>query len=326
MTDWTKPTGSSGTMMVRDTGTTVEFWINANNDSTWSDHIPWSGTVNDTGVSGSYSYPSGGGWRRVGVWTVSYNQNVTFKLGSTGTSGFGGPTTLGPIFISRATIPPAPGPVRLDGITSTSMHAVFTGNGDGGSVIFVWQIGYGTDPNGPTSFVSTNDAVISGLAPGTTYYFWARGNNAQGWGPWSTRSQATTLRVPDAPSAPVASKVDQISATLTFTPNGNGGANITAYEIGYALTSSAPTTTVSATSPKTVTGLSPGQKYYFWVRAANSVGWSPWSASTVVTLIAGAYINVGGVWKRAIPYVKVGTTWKVARAWGRVAGTWRETL
>ena len=327
MTDWTRSTGSSGTMMIRDTGSTVEFWINSNNGTTWSDHIPWSGTVNDVNVSGSYNYPAGAGWRRVGFWTVTYNQYVTFKLGSTGTSGFGGPTTHGPIFISRATVPPAPNPVVLSSITATSMHAVFSGNGDGGSAVTTWQIGYGTDPNAPQLYVNTFNTTISGLTKGTTYYFWARGINAIGGGYWSTRSQATTLREPDAPSAPIASNVDQVSVTLTFTPNANGGAPITAYEVGYALTSSAPTTSVSATSPKTVTDLSPGLTYYFWVRAQNSVGWSGWSASTVVMLIAGAYINTGsGVWKRAVPYVKVGGVWKVARAWGRVAGTWRETL
>lgn len=336
MTDYTRSTGSSGTMMIRDTGSNVEFWINSNNGTTWSDHIPWSGTVNNTNVSGSYSYPAGSGWRRVGVWGVGYNQYVTFKLGSTGTGGFGGPTTLGPVYISRATVPPAPNPVVVYTAESTSMHVAFSGNGDGGSTIFIWQIGYGSDPNAPQAFVDTFDATVSSLTPGTTYYFWARGQNAQGFGPWSTRSQATTLRVPDAPSAPVATTVDQVSATLTFTPNGDGGSSITGYQIGYApydygftpSNPTSPTNTVTAVpTTTTVSGLSPGLSYQFWARAQNAVGWSPWSSGTIVTLVAGAYVNYGlGVWRRAVPYVKVSGVWKVARSWGRVAGTWRETL
>src|ERR1700742_5260417 len=99
MTDYTRSTGNSGTMMIRDTGSTIEFWINANNSTTWSDHIPWSGTVNGASVGGSWYYHPNSGWNRVGAWSVSTSQNVQFNLGNTGTSGFGGPTTLGPIFI-----------------------------------------------------------------------------------------------------------------------------------------------------------------------------------------------------------------------------------
>lgn len=227
---------------------------------------------------------------------------------------------------SLATVPPAPQPVRLTNIGSTSLHASFYSNGDGGSQIYEWSIAYGTDPNYNQLSVSASDADITGLTPGTTYYFWARGRNAQGWGGWSSRTQATTLRVPDAPSTPTISSITQVSAVASFTPNGNGGAAITAYQIGYGTNSSGPTTTIAATSPQAITGLQPGTKYYFWARAQNSVGWGPWSAVTVATTIAGARINVGGVWQNAVPYVNVNGTWKVARTWGRSAGVWKESI
>lgn len=335
MTDYTRNTGSSGTMMIRDTGSTIEFWINSGNGTTWSDHIPWSGTVNDTNVSGSYNYPAGAGWRRVGVWGVGYNQYVTFKLGSTGTGGFGGPSTLGPVYINRATIPPTPNAPGIESITSTSVYAFFTNNGDGGAGIDDAMIGWSTDPNNIGQFtVHSSGTTISGLSSGVKYYFWSVVHNSQGWSGWSSRSEATTLRVPDAPSAPVATTVNQDSATLTFISNSDGGSAVTGYEIGYATyivgsgsNATSPTNTVAALTTTTVGGLSPGLTYQFWARAQNAVGWGPWSSGTIVTLIAGAYVNTGaGVWQRAVPYVKVNGVWKVARAWGRVAGTWRETL
>lgn len=324
MTDYFKNTGSSGQMLIRDLGITVEFWINSNNGSTWSDHIPWSGTVNGTSVGGSYSYPAGGGWKKLGGWNVYYNQTVTFNLGNTGTSGFGGPTTFNQ-FIQRATAPPAPGAVFFDNLTSTSVDTHFYSNGDGGSTIFIWQTGWGTDPDEPENFNNTSDTSLSGLTPGTTYYFWGRGQNAQGFGPWSVRSQVTTLRIPDAPSAPVISDVTQVSVVATWTPNGDGGTAITSYQLGYGTNSSAPTTTVTATSPKSVTGLTPGLTYYFWTRAINSVGTGPWSAPTSVKLIAGARVKVGPLWYDAVPYVRSGGVWKVARPWVRVAGEWKQS-
>lgn len=330
MTDYTRATGSTGTMMIRDLGVAVQFWINANSSTTWSDHIPWSGTINGGGVGGSYNYPKGSGWRMIysaNVWT---NQNVTFNLGNTGTSGFGGPTSF-TVFILRATVPPAPNAPVLSSITSTSMHVNFSGNGDGGSTIFVWQIGWGTDPGGPTSFINTFDADVTGLTPGQTYYFWARGQNAQGYGNWSVRSQATTLRSPDAPSSPVLSGVTQTTASVAFTPNFDGGSAATGYRIGWGTSPSVPTsfTSFSLTNPVNLTGLPPGEKLYFFTQARNAIGDSVWSAPTLVWMIAGAFVTVietgAPVVKRAVPYVRHGGVWKVARPWGRVAGVWKET-
>ena len=45
MTDYTKATGSTGTMMIRDTGTDVEFWLKAGNN-TYKYQLPWQYTVN----------------------------------------------------------------------------------------------------------------------------------------------------------------------------------------------------------------------------------------------------------------------------------------
>ena len=322
--------------MIRDTGTAIEFWINSNSSTTWTDHLPWSGTVNGVGVGGSYNYPRNSQWRRIGSWGVSGSQNVTFNIGNTGTSGFGGPTSL-TIFINRASIPGPPPVPTISNITSTSVVVTFTDGASNGSAIQYRQVGYSTNPGGATNyaFPATSPQNIFGLEPGTTYYFWIQNWNSQGWGYWSARATATTLKVPDAPSAPVMSDITQVSAIATFAANGDGGSPITAYQIGYAWVGygsgeseppDEPTTVISATPTKTVTGLTPGSTYFFWVRAQNVVGWSPWSVKSSARTIAGARVKTGSIVKEAIPYVNVDGVWKLARPWGRIAGVWKETI
>lgn len=91
------------------------------------------------------------------------------------------------------TVPPAPDPVTFTDTTPTSIHCKFTGNGNGGSKIIEWQLGYSTSPTGVQHSIRTGGvSIVSGLKPGTVYYFWARGRNAKGWGPWSVRTSRKT--------------------------------------------------------------------------------------------------------------------------------------
>jgi len=327
VTDYTRSTGSSGTMLIRDLGGNVEFWINSNNSTTWSDHIPWSWSTPNGSNSGSFYYHQNSSWQRVSTAYVSTSGFVTFHLGNTGTSGFGGPTDF-TVFLNRATVPPAPNPVVLSSITSTSMHAVFSGNGDGGAFVDDWVLGYGTDPNYPqVELHNTFNTTVTGLTPGTTYYFWGHGHNSQGWGPWSVRSQATTLRVPDAPTAAVVTTLSQTGLLASdYVANFDGGSPITQFQVGYKTTNSLPpSNTVLGGSPQILGALLPATTYYVWVRAQNVVGWSDWSTVAVGKTYAGARIKVGAVWKDAVPYVKVGGVWKLAEPWVRTAGVWKKT-
>jgi hypothetical protein len=222
MTDYTHSTGSTGTMMIRDTGSTVEFWINSGNSTTFDYDLPWAYIVNGATSSWqSFRYNANAGWQRLGAWTVSTNQTVTFKLNSTGTAGFGGPTTFS--------------------------HSI-------------------------------------------------------------TRSV-----VPSAPTKPTLSKIGISSITVSWTAPSNGGSAILEYRLGYGTSSTTATTQVSATSPYVVNNLAMNTVYYFWVRARNAVGWGPWSPSASAKTYLGAYVNVGGTWKPAIPYVRTGGVWKQAQ-------------
>lgn len=330
MTDYTKPTGSSGTMMIRDVGNGwVEFWINSNNNTTFNSALPWGWTVDGITGTSTYNYPKGAGWRRVSSYYVVNTQTVTFRLGATGTTGFGGPTTFNQ-FISRQTVPGPPQALVIypEYITANSMYMTFNGGSDGGSPILEWQIGYGTDPWNAQLYWGTSGAsTITGLASGTTYYFWVRARNALGWGAWSNRSSATTLNNPGQMTAPLMTNVTQISAVATFTPPADAGSPITAYQIGYTTSATLnPSTIVTVTSPATITGLPPATTLYFRVRAQNAIGWSSWSAATMIRTVAGAKVKVGAVYKDAVPYVKVGGVWKLATPYVRTLGVWRPTL
>lgn len=329
MTDWDKSTGSSGTMRIRDTGTTVEFWISAGSSSTYNHEMPWKYTVNGSTSSWKeYDYQSGAGFERLGSWTITSDQTVTFYLGDTGTSGLGGPTTFSH-FIERASAPNAPSTPKVTVLSSTSASATFSDGSNNGASIDSRQLGYSlarTSPSYPAVIVSSDGSTsVSGLLPGETYYFWARTHNAKGYSGWSGRASAKTWSVPPAPSSVAISEVTQSSVKAVFNGNGDGGSAILEWQIGYGTDANTPQSFISSSGTSTLTGLSPGQKYYFWARGRNSVGWGPWSAVSSATLIAGAYLKVGSVWKRAVPYVNVNGTWKVAKVWGKVAGSWRES-
>jgi hypothetical protein len=314
-------------MMIRDTGDVVEFWFKAGHPSDWVNGLQFSYTVDGDTTGKTINYPQGADWYKIGSDTAHYSQTVTFKLiTDTSIAGIGGPTTFTHA-VSRDTVPGAPSTPTISGIKATSVVASFKDGSNGGDSIDSRQIRYdnNSDASSSTTVSSDGSTTISGLAQNTTYYFWARTHNSEGWGPWSGRASAKTLAVPTAPSAPLLSSITATSVDVSWTDNANGGSAITAHQIGWGVSSSAPTSTVAASSPQVVNGLTPGTTYYIFVRAQNSVGWSAWSKATSMRTVAGAYILVGNTWKLAVPYVRVGGIWKLAEAWGRSAGVWSKT-
>lgn len=326
-TSWTKTTGSTGTMKITDTGSSVEFWFKAGYSSDWYNGLEFSYTVDGSTTHKTINYPQGADWYKIGSDTATYNQTVTFKLVTdTSISGIGGPTTFTHA-VTRDSVPGAPGKPVISGIKATSVVVTFADGSNGGDSIDSRQIRYDDNSSFSSATTASSDGstTISGLTSNKTYYFQARCHNSVGWGAWSVTSSAKTSSVPTAPSAPLLSSVTATSVDVSWTDNDNGGSSITAHQIGWGTSSTAPTSSVSANSPQVVTGLTPGTTYYIFVRAQNSVGWSAWSKPTSMRTVAGAYILVGTTWKLAVPYVNVGGTWKLAEAWGRSAGVWRRT-
>lgn len=324
MVDYVRDTGSTGKMMIRDTGTEVEFWITSGNTTTYTSSLPWGWTINGSTGSLTYNYPANGNWRRLGNYLVTSSQTVYFRIGATGTAGFGGPTEHS-AYINRAIPPPAPTQPQTHEVTTSSIRVTFIGNGDGGSAIIMWQLGYGTDPHNIVWTVdhSSGNTTVSGLTAGTTYYFWARGLNSLGWGPWSPVSVGrATLGYAGTLEAPAMSAIKQKSAIATFSSDYPG---ILEYQVGYHTSPTLnPTTRISATSPVTVTNLPPATTLYFRVRARTNAGWNSWSAATMIRTIAGGRVKVGAEWKEAIPYVKHSGVWKVAAPQVKELGIWKQ--
>lgn len=324
MTDYTKATGNTGTMRIRDTGTYVEFWLKAS-PSSFHHSLPWQYTVNGFN-SGQlqFDFVTGGEWQLLGRWTVTTDQTVTFYLYPSQTSSIGGPTSFS-VAIVRTSAPGTPDPWAIQQIADTWVQGATNYMPNGGIAIDQVQVRYqepgatsleyfdpGTDGNG----------TLTGLHRGKTYDFWVRTHNSKGWSEWSSRTQATTHNYPPAPTTPALSEIKQTSLKASTDSNGDGGSPITAWETGYGTDPNAPQTTVTG-SNLTLTDLSPGQVYYVWGRGWNQYGPGAWSARSTATLLAGAWVDVDGVKKRAVPYVRDGGVWKVAESWTKIEGLWK---
>lgn len=199
MVDYTRSTGSTypGTMMIRDTGTNVEFWIKAGSTATHHSAMPFGWVLAAGSGTSTVNYPTGAPWVLCAAFTVTTSQNVTFNLGATGTSGLGGPVSFTQ-YIARSTVPAAPSIDDLITITHTSMVYDQDDNSNGGSAITARHYQISTDSAFTgASWILISDpggtVTLTGLIPGTKYYVRGRVTNAVGNSAPSASKNATTL-------------------------------------------------------------------------------------------------------------------------------------
>lgn len=80
-------------------------------------------------------------------------------------------------------------------ITTTSMVVKFSATDNNGATTDAWQLQYADNSafTNATTISSTGTSTVTGLTPGKTYYFRARGHNVAGWGAWSATASAKTV-------------------------------------------------------------------------------------------------------------------------------------
>lgn len=175
-----------------------------------------------------------------------------------------------------------PGAPTLNSITpgNGSLAVSSTLGATGGSAIT--DVEYSTDDGATwaSSGQVTGSFTITGVTNGTAYPIRVRAVNAIGPGAASGSITATPRTVPGAPTGVSATAGDG-SATVSWTPAGDGGSAIT----GYTVTSSPGSLQCTTTGTSCeVLGLANGTAYTFTVIAANMAGSSaPSSPSAAVT-------------------------------------------
>ena len=178
--------------------------------------------------------------------------------------------------------PAAPG---NSSVSSTGATITFSESGN-------YDIYYSTSATAPTGATAATTTVssasskdLTGLAVGTTYYYWARkdcGGSKSDYVAGSPTNFTTTVPAPTG---------------LSMTPSLNGvtfgitdANDVNNYEIYYSTTNSAPGaspsgTATTTTKSKEVTGLPASTTYYCWVRAKGPNENSSWySAGSFATL------------------------------------------
>jgi ELWxxDGT repeat protein len=267
--------------------------------------LSWAAPIDDGGSAVTdyfvqYSANDGASWQRFldGVSTNAFARvtgltngiSYRFRVAAVNAAGVGTYSLRSQPVTPRQTAPSAPGDIQVtpgNGRVTLSWTAPAN---NGGSVVTDYFVQYSSNDGATwTRFLDgirpTPNAVVVGLANGTSYRFRVAAINSIGLGAYSAPSAAVKPKptVPGAPSVPGATAGNWEVLLNWSAPASNGGATITDYFVQYSsdngLTwirfadgiSPSPTAKMFATN---------GTSYRFRVAAVNAVGRGPFSAAS----------------------------------------------
>ncbi|AGZ42862.1 fibronectin type III domain-containing protein [Actinoplanes friuliensis] len=246
--------------------------------------LTFTAPVNDGGdpITGyQVSTDNGATWVTLaGDRTVTGLTNgTTYAIRVRAVNGVGPGTPSAPVTVTPATSSGAPTAlVAVRGNGSAALS--FTAPDDtGGDPVTGYQVS--TD-NGVTWASLAGDRVVTGLTNGVTYTIRVRAVNSSGPGAASAPALVTPATAPGMPTGLSATAGDG-TATLMFRAPDDGGDQITGYEVSV----DDGTTWAALAGDHIVTGLTNATTYTVRIRALNSAGTGPPSASATVTPIAG---------------------------------------
>jgi hypothetical protein len=188
-------------------------------------------------------------------------------------------------------------------------------------VISNTSVSYGTSPSlgltTPVQSTLTNShgVTLTGLNPGTTYYYVVQSTAANGSTGTSSVYSFTTLGAAGPVIYSVSSSgITGTSATITWTTD-----QATSSLVNYGTTTgygsaSALYSTLSTSHSVTLTGLSPGTTYDFAVVSANSAGTSSTSPNLAFTTVTTAAPVISAVTVSGITGVAATITWTTDQA------------
>jgi predicted phage tail protein len=181
--------------------------------------------------------------------------------------------------LATAAAPTAPrSPTATPRNTAVKL-AWLTPSSNGGAKINKYRVQRATSAKGPWKTIATPTVRryrVTGLTNGKRYYFRIAAHNAAGWSTPSKVISAVPRTVPTAPRSPTATPGNTTVKLSWLRPSSNGGAKINKYRVQRATSKSGPWKTIATPTTRyhTASGLTNGKRYYFRIRAHNSVGWS----------------------------------------------------
>jgi titin len=215
---------------------------------------------------------------------LTNDSDYVFSVAASNKAGYG----VASAFSSAAT--PRTTPNKADLVVATPYNA---------SVLLTWRDPSASGFMGRTYTVTASNGatcsttnlngqngscLVTGLTNGTSYTFAVRISNSAGTGSASTAVSATPVTLPDEPTSVAGESNKDGQSVVSWTPGSNGGSPIIAYTVSDGAGHSCTTTTTSCT----VTGLTNGIGYAFFVTATTAIGSSEASTSSEVATPAKA--------------------------------------